>query len=86
MSQRESGTEARQGERGKPTLVALIVGLVVAVAIGAAILSYQGSRSPADPSSHSLQGSASGPAGSNGAASGERPANQSSPSREQPKP
>ena len=55
MSQRETGTEARQGDRGKPTLIALVVGVVLALAIGAGLLTYQGSKAPSNSSSESNQ-------------------------------
>ena len=55
MSQRETGTEARQGDRGKPTLIALVVGVVLALAIGVGLLTYQGSKTPSNSSSESNQ-------------------------------
>lgn len=83
MSQRETGTEARQGERGKPTLVALMVGVVLALAVGGLLLIYQGANSPTDPSSQSIRGESNG---SNGSASREQPANPSNPAPAEPKP
>lgn len=55
MAKVETGTQARQGEKGKPILYVLIAAVLLAVIAGAVTLTWQGKVSPADHASQSGQ-------------------------------
>lgn len=83
MSQRETTTEARQGERGFPVLKVLVVGLITAVVAGAILLTYQGAKSPDQPSQTTAKEQTAKPAE---ATSREQPGNPNSSAPGQAKP
>ena len=53
MARIENETQARQGEKGKSTLYALIVGLIVAVVAIVGLLTWQSAKTTSDPAAQS---------------------------------
>ncbi|GJE55141.1 MULTISPECIES: hypothetical protein [Methylobacterium] len=55
MAKIETGTQSRQGEKGKPVLYVLVAAVILAVVAGAGVLTWQGSVSPSDHASQSTE-------------------------------
>ncbi|GEP08791.1 hypothetical protein [Methylobacterium gnaphalii] len=53
MAKVETGTQSRQGDKGKPVLYILIAAVILAVIAGAGALTWQSSVSPTDRASSS---------------------------------
>ena len=60
MAKIETGTQARQGSKGKPVLYVLIAAIVLAVIAGVGTLTWQGRNAPPQQASQSAPSDASG--------------------------